>query len=201
MWGMTLSSIALIRNPYCTPGTPFLTSLPDTVLIEISTQNFQGIFLGVNKHHSWCQEWPCSPCLRSETLNVLQVPPFLTPPSWHTSNWDINMKFSGYLPCGKKTSFMTSGMTISPMSPVRNRQCPPSTPLLDPSWHTSNWYINRKFSGYLPWCKKTSFMTSGMTMSSMSTIRNPQHPSSPPLPDKLLIKISTWNFQGIFLSV
>ena len=81
---------------------PFLTPLPDRLPIEISTQNFQGIFLGVKKHHSWRQEWPCPPCLRSGTLNVLQVPPFLTPPSWHTSNWVISMKFSGHLPWGKK---------------------------------------------------------------------------------------------------
>ena len=82
---------------------PFLTPLLDTLLIEISTRNFQGILLGVKKHNSWRQEQPCPPCLRSGTLNVLQVPPFLTPPSWHTSNWDINTKFSGYLPWGKKT--------------------------------------------------------------------------------------------------
>ena len=44
---------------------------------------------------------------------------------------------------------------LSSMSPVRNPQCPPSTPLLDPpSWHTSNWDISTKLSGYLPYGKK-----------------------------------------------
>ena len=57
---------------------PTWLPLLDTLLIEMSTQNFQGIFLGVKKHHSWRQEQPCPPCLWSETLNVLQVPPFLT---------------------------------------------------------------------------------------------------------------------------
>ena len=72
--------------------------IPDTLLIEISAQHFQSIILGVKKHHSWRQEWPCHPCLQSGTLNVLQVPPFLTHPFWHTSNWDISSKFSGSFP-------------------------------------------------------------------------------------------------------
>ena len=217
---------------------PSWPPIPDTLPIEISTPNFQGMLLMVKehhswhqkwpsdpclrsgtfnvskvppfltppswhtsnwdintkfsgylpwgkKHHSWCQEWLCPPCLWSGTLNVLQVPPFLTPPSWHTSDWDINTKFSGYVPWGEKTSFMTSWMTLSSMSPIRNPQRPLSTPLLDPphSWHTYNWDINTKFSGYLPWDKKTSFMTTGMTMSSMGLVRNPQPPPSTPLLD------------------
>ena len=98
---------------------------------------------------------------------------------------------------------MASGMTLSSMSPIRNPQRPLSTPLLDPphSWHTYNWDINTKFSGYLPWDKKTSFMTTGMTMSSMGLVRNPQRPPSTPLLDTLLIDISTQNFQGIFFGV
>ena len=107
-----------------------------TLLIQISTQNVQGVFLRVIKYHLWHQGWPCPPSLRSGTLNVLQVPPFLTPPSWHTSDWDINTKFSGYLCWGEKTSFMTSGTTTSSKSPVRNPQRPPSTPLLDPPFLT-----------------------------------------------------------------
>ena len=174
--------------------------------IKIITQKFQDMILGVYQGHPCCQGWPCLPCLRSGTLNVLQVPPFLTPPSWHTSDWDINTKFSGYVPWGEKTSFMTSWMTLSSMSPIRNPQRPLSTPLLDPphSWHTYNWDINTKFSGYVPGDKKTSFLTTEMTMSSMGLVRNPQHPPStplldPPLPDPLLIEISTQIFQGIFL--
>ena len=31
-------------------------------------------------------------------------PPFLTPLSWHTSDWYINTKFSGYVSWGKRTS-------------------------------------------------------------------------------------------------
>ena len=85
-----------VRNPQCPPSTPLLDPpLPDTLPIEISTRNFQGIFLGVKKHHSWHQEWPCPPCVWSGTLTVLQVPPFLTPHSWHISNNDISMKISG----------------------------------------------------------------------------------------------------------
>ena len=58
-------------SKYPHEGPPIL----DTVLIKI-TQNFQGIFLGVNQGHPWYQGCPCSPSLRSGTLNVLQVPPF-----------------------------------------------------------------------------------------------------------------------------
>ena len=101
---MTLSSMSPVKNTQHPPSTPLLDPP----------------FLGVKKHHSWHQEQSCPPCLRSGSLNVLQVPPYLTTPSWHTSNWDVNMKFSGYLPWGKKTSFMTSGTTMSSMSLVRN---------------------------------------------------------------------------------
>ena len=54
--------------------------------IRIMTQNFQDMFLRVCQGHSWRHGWPCPPCLRSRTLNFLQVSPFLTPPSWCTSN-------------------------------------------------------------------------------------------------------------------
>ena len=74
--GMTLSTMSLVRNPQRPPSTTLLDPLP----IEIWTRNFQGIFLGVKKHHLWCQEWPSPPCLWSGTPNVLQVIPFLTPP-------------------------------------------------------------------------------------------------------------------------
>ena len=104
------------------------------------------------------------------------------PPSCHSSCWDIFMKFSGYLPWGQRTSFMTSWMTLSSTSPLRSPQCPlfskfpPSWP--PPSWYTSDWAINTKFSGYVNWGKKTSFRMSGITMSSMCPVRNPQHPPS-----------------------
>ena len=43
--GMNLSSKSLIMNPQCPPSTHFLTRLPDTLLLKISIQNIQGIFL------------------------------------------------------------------------------------------------------------------------------------------------------------
>ena len=106
----------------------------------------------------------------------------------------MGTKFSGYLPLGKKTSFVMSGMTMSSMSLIRNSQCPPSTPLLDPpSWQTFNGHINTKFSGYLPWGKKSSFMTSGIPKSSMSLVRNPQGPPSTPLLDPPSWHTSNWD--------
>merc|ERR1711888_527700 len=95
MSGMTMFSMGLIRNPQCPLSTPLLDPpILDTLIIVISTQNFQGIFLGV-----------------------------------------------------KKTSFMTSGMTLSSMYPVRNPQHPPSTPLLDPPFlpHFSLRYKHKIF--------------------------------------------------------
>ena len=78
---------------------PFLTPLPDTLLMKISTQNAQGIFLGVKKHHPWHQVWPCPPSLWSRTLSKFQYPPSC-PTSWSTSNKDNHMKVSEYLPKG-----------------------------------------------------------------------------------------------------
>ena len=69
------------------PSWPFL---PDTLPIEISTWNFQGMFLSIKEHHSWHQEWPFHPCLWSGTFIVLQVPPFLTPPLRETLPIEIS---------------------------------------------------------------------------------------------------------------
>ena len=48
-----------------------------------------------------------------------------------TADKDIGLKVSGCVSEGKRTSFMTSGMTLSSMSLVWNPQSSPSTPLLD----------------------------------------------------------------------
>ena len=119
---MTLSSKSPVRNPQRPPSTPLLDPpLPDTLLIKISTRNFQGIFLRVKKHHPWHHGWPFPPSLWSGTLNVLQVPPFLTPHSWHTSNKDINTKLSGYLPWGLPRSSMNYKV-IGPKAQVMGRR-------------------------------------------------------------------------------
>ena len=47
-------------------------------------------------------------------------------------NKDNDTKPSGYDPWGPPNPFMVSRMILSSMSPVRNPQLPPSTPLLDP---------------------------------------------------------------------
>ena len=74
---MTLSFMSPLRNPQHHQSTSLLCPppIPDTLLIKISIQNFQCIFLMVNKHHPWHLGLPCPPSLRSGTLNVLQVPP------------------------------------------------------------------------------------------------------------------------------
>ena len=62
----------------------------------------------------------------------LQVPNWRTPPSWHTSNKAINIKFSGYLAWDQTRSSMMSRMTLSSWSAVRNPQNPPSSHMKGP---------------------------------------------------------------------
>ena len=50
-WPCHLSLLSGSLNILQVP--PFWPSLPDTLLIMISTQNFQGIFLRVKNHHIW----------------------------------------------------------------------------------------------------------------------------------------------------
>ena len=144
----------------------------------------------------------------SPVRNPLHPPstPLLDPPIWHTSNWDINIKFSGYLPWGKRTSFMTSGITLSSMSLVRNHQCPPSTPFLTPLPDTpptqiSTWKFQCTFirvkNILLDVRSDPVIHVSGQEPSMSSKYP----PSWSPLPDTLPIEISTQNFQGIFLGV
>ena len=186
---MTLSSMSPVKNlnvlqvPHSWP--PF----SDTHLIEISAPNVQGTFLWVSKHHIWWQGCICHPHLLSGTLNVLQVPSFLTPSSRHNCNWDINMKLSGFLSwCNTKHHSWCQKWPCHPCLPLGtlNVLVPPF--LTPNSWQTSYWDINMKFSGYLPWGKKTSFMTSGTTLSSMSLVRNPHYPPSTSLVYPPLLK-------------
>ena len=78
-----------LRNPQCPLSTPIL----DTLLIKISTQNLQGIFLAVEHGHPSCHGWPWPSSILSGTIIVLQVPPLRKEGSWHTSNWDRDLKF------------------------------------------------------------------------------------------------------------
>ena len=55
-------------------------SILDTLIIKTSTWKFQGIFLRVKQCHPLHHGWPCHPSLLSKTLNVLQIPPWRTPP-------------------------------------------------------------------------------------------------------------------------
>ena len=64
------------------------THILDTLLIKISTQNFRGIFLGVNQGHPWHKGWPWPFFYPPRTTNnVLQVTTSRQEGSWHTYNW------------------------------------------------------------------------------------------------------------------
>ena len=71
----TLSSKSPVWNQKHFPSTSHSWQ---TFNKNINTK-LSGYFPYVKKHHPWHQWWPCPPCLRSGTLNVLQVPPLLTP--------------------------------------------------------------------------------------------------------------------------
>ena len=75
MSGMTMSSMSQIRNPQRPPSS----SLLDTLLIKISTENFQGIFLRVKNIIHNIKNDHVLHVSRSGILNILQAPPFLTP--------------------------------------------------------------------------------------------------------------------------
>ena len=67
---MTQFSKSPVRNPQRPPSPKFR---PDLNHVG-SSSNFQDIFLIIYQHNWWCQSWPNPPRLRSETINVLQVP-------------------------------------------------------------------------------------------------------------------------------
>ena len=87
-------------HPSILPGTINVLQVPhegphilDKIIIKISTQNFQGIFLGVKQGHPWCHGWPWPSSLLSGTIIFLQVPPLKKEGSWHTSNWARDLTF------------------------------------------------------------------------------------------------------------
>ena len=55
----------------------------------------------------------------------------VTHPHISAKNKDNDTKLSGYDPWGVPSTSMTSGMTLSSKSPVRNPKRPPSTPIKD----------------------------------------------------------------------
>ena len=58
--------------------------------------------LWVYQGHPCCQGSPCPPCLRSGTINVLQVPPLLDPPLPDTLLIEISIRnFQGMFLGGK----------------------------------------------------------------------------------------------------
>ena len=122
---------------------------------DIATKTRRIWSLGSTKYIHDIKGWPCPPGLRSGTLlNVLQVPPWRTPHSWHTSKKDINTKLSGYHPLGQTRSSMTSRMTLSSKFLVRNPRHPPSTPMKDPPIFDTlpiNWMYHN-FSGEGGFC-------------------------------------------------
>ena len=76
---LSLSSLSHSRLYYYW-GWPFT---PKSVItsqnMKITTWNFQDMILRAKPGHPWYQGWPCHLCLKSGTLNVLQVPPKKTP--------------------------------------------------------------------------------------------------------------------------
>ena len=83
---LSLSSLSLVSLSCLSLvywGWPFTPrSLITSKQRQILTWNFQGMFLRVKEHHSTCQEWPSHTCVRSGTLNIVQVTTLLTGLVW-----------------------------------------------------------------------------------------------------------------------
>ena len=112
----------------------------------------------------------------------------VTHPYISAKNKDIDTKLSGYDPWGLPSTSTTSRMTLSSKSPVRNNQGPPSTPMKDPPILDPILIMISKqnFQGIFLWViqgQTRSSMTSRMTLSSKSPVRNPQRPPSSPMMD------------------
>jgi len=132
----SLSSMSPVRNRQHPPKTPCLyphcwnTSNKDI---------YRKLSGNLPLDNVWHEGWPSPLSLWLGILNILQITPFLTSYSWPTFNKDIKTKFSGYLPQDQTKLYMTSSMTLSSTSLIKNPQCPLRTPivLLNPHfWHT-----------------------------------------------------------------
>ena len=127
----------LCHTPVCTPVCTLFVPLIFQMLIfqpkiKIMPQNFQDIIFGLYKVHQKRHgrpivPYPCSyPCLY----------PVCTPEFSNAyisaDNEDNTSKLPGYDPWDLQTTSIMSRMTLSSKSPIRQPQCPPSTPFLDP---------------------------------------------------------------------
>ena len=98
----------------------------DTLLIMLESWNFAHNS-GIAYHDDpWCQGWPHPPNIQSGTINIFQAWTSRMGVSWHTSNHAREQKFGTQVKNHISWRFMTSRMTISSKSPVRNHQRPPS---------------------------------------------------------------------------
>ena len=91
--------LSMRSPPFTTSGFGLhsSSSIGEVLLLWLSWH-----LLRVTQDHPWHQIWPYSPSLQLGIFNVLQVPPFLTPCSWLTSNKYINTTLTGYLPNGQR---------------------------------------------------------------------------------------------------
>ena len=103
---------------------PSWPPLPDTLLLKISTWNFHSIFLRVKKTSSMTSRMTLSSISLIRNPQHPQVPSFLTPHSWHTSNKDINTKLSGYLPWDKMKSSLSNFYQIIMYTPPLPQNLP-----------------------------------------------------------------------------
>ena len=182
--GITLSSMSLVRNPQHPPSTPFLdpSFLTHLQLSEISTRNFQGIFLGLKNIIHDIRNDP--------VLHVSGQEPSTSskyPPSWPTLLETLLIKISTQnfhgIFLGVKIHHSWCQEWPSPpclwSGTLNVLQLPPSWPPL--SWHISNKDIYMKLTGYLPWVKIRTSKMFGMTLSSIYPVRYPQYPPRTPL--------------------
>ena len=126
--------------------------------------------------------------------------------SWPSHNYDkdINTKHSRYVTVSPTRLSMTSRMTLSTKSLVRNLQCPQSTPILDLP------FLTHFYERYQHETFKISYFQSNKIIydikddpvhqvSGQEPSMSSESPSSwPHILDTLLLHVLSQNFQGIF---
>ena len=110
------------------------------------------------------------------------------------------MNLSGHVPSGNIRSSITSRMTMSSKSSVRNPQPRPSTPFLTPPFLT-----DMNFQGIVLCLNKILHNIKNdqvLQVLNQELSTSSEYPNEgSPILDTLLIEISTKHFQGIFLRV
>ena len=103
----------------------------DTLLIMLESWNLAHKSRITYHDDPWCQGWPHPPSIQSGTINILQVWTLRMGGSWHTSYHARELKFGTQVKNHVSWRSLTSRMTPSFKTSVRNNQRPLSMDFKD----------------------------------------------------------------------